>query len=91
MKTLETKTGDPALEAEVARLAHKYGTWMHPSDLAIEEACSVDTARRRLSRGDYGQSVDQLPGGGLRILTATYLATLRARKLVFAGRSAPAA
>lgn len=71
---------EPALAAELERLARKYPSWMYPHDLAREEACSVDTARRRLAAGHYGPAVDQLPGGSLRLLTAHYCQTVLRRQ-----------
>ncbi len=76
------KPKEEALDGELTRLARKYITWMYPNDFAAEERCSVDTARRRLVAGDYGSPVDKLPGGGYRLLTATYCQTLRRRALV---------
>lgn len=76
-------TADKILEEECARLRRKYGSWMHASDISIEEKCSVDTALRRMKSKACGP-VDHLPGGGLRVLTEHYLNVLRSR--IFAAK-----
>lgn len=72
-------SGGESLTTELARIAREYGRWITVQQIAIEESCSVDTARRHILAGSYGRPIDRQPSGGLRLLTATYLATRRAR------------